>query len=239
MRFSYQLTTAAFAAAILGSAAAARAQVNPQPQPLPGTEPLPDDKKPEGVAEPAPTQPGQLPTTPILPAPKAKKKRFQLFEIDGYFRWRGDWMKNFHLGFSGEDGLGTPFPRSISCAADAPTDANCSGTIKSSNIRLRLEPVINIDERSSVHFQIDVLDNLVLGSTPDGSYNDGTARPTNISINGFSGGQAPQEAGRNYLYDSIRVKQAWAEVMTPLGLLRFGRMPSHWGMGILANAGGK
>ncbi|HTM18868.1 MAG TPA: TIGR04551 family protein [Kofleriaceae bacterium] len=247
MRFSHPLTSAAVLAALLSSAVDARAQVSPQGgQPMPGTEPLPEgDKKPEGVAEPAPTQPGQLPTTPILPAPKARKKRFQLFEIDGYFRWRGDWMKNLNLGFTGQDsmgndnGLGIPYPRSLSCAGDAPADAPCSGTIKSSNIRLRLEPVINIDERSSVHFQIDVLDNLVLGSTPDGSFNDGTARPTNIPINAFSGGQADPQAGRNYLTDSIRVKQAWAEVMTPLGLLRFGRMPSHWGMGILANAGGK
>ena len=240
MRSRPKLLSAAMgAAAILWSGASALAQVNPQ-QPLPGTEPLPEDKKPEGVAEAAPTQPGQLPTTPILPAPKARKKRFQLFELDGYFRWRGDWMKNFHLGFTGDDNQGIPFPRSISCDPDAAAiGAPCSGTIKSSNIRLRLEPVINIDERSSVHFQVDVLDNLVLGATPDGSFNDSTARPTNIPINGFSGGQAPVDSGRNYLYDSIRVKQAWAEVMTPLGLLRFGRMPSHWGMGILANAGGR
>jgi len=223
-------------AAILGSAAVATAQV-PQ-QPLPGAEPLPEDKKPEGVAEQAPAQPGLLPTTPILPAPKARKKRYQLFEIDGYFRWRGDWMKNFHLGFD-DTNNGIPFPRSISCDSQAPSGAPCSGTLKSSNIRLRLEPVLNIDERSSVHLQIDVLDNLVLGSTPDGYFADGTARPTNIPLNAFSGGQAPLEAGRNYVTDAIRVKQAWAEVMTPLGLLKFGRQPSHWGLGILANSGGK
>ena len=37
--------------------------------------------------------------------------------------------------------------------------------------------------------------------------------------------------------DSIRVKRLWAEVMTPLGQLRVGRMPSHFGMGLLANEG--
>jgi uncharacterized protein (TIGR04551 family) len=36
----------------------------------------------------------------------------------------------------------------------------------------------------------------------------------------------------------VRVKRAWAEVETPLGLLKFGRMPSQWGMGIKENAGG-
>ena len=29
------------------------------------------------------------------------------------------------------------------------------------------------------------------------------------------------------------VKRAWAEVGTPLGLIKFGRMPDAWGLGIL------
>ncbi len=33
-------------------------------------------------------------------------------------------------------------------------------------------------------------------------------------------------------------KRVWAEVQTPVGLLSFGRMPSEWGLGIMANAGG-
>src|SRR5688572_157620 len=51
-----------------------------------------DDKK-EGVAEAAPKAPGLLPTTPTLPAPKSRRKRWKLFEIDGYFRMRTDWFK--------------------------------------------------------------------------------------------------------------------------------------------------
>ena len=41
----------------------------------------------------------------------------------------------------------------------------------------------------------------------------------------------------NSLRDSIRVKRAWAEYATPVGELRFGRMPNHWGLGIVNNAG--
>jgi uncharacterized protein (TIGR04551 family) len=33
------------------------------------------------------------------------------------------------------------------------------------------------------------------------------------------------------------VKRVWGEYLTPVGLLRFGRMPSHWGLGMLANSG--
>ena len=52
----------------------------------------------------------------------------------------------------------------------------------------------------------------------------------------FSNPNSPSD-GTNALADSIRVKQVWAEVLTPLGQLRFGRMPSHFGMGLLANEG--
>jgi hypothetical protein len=37
--------------------------------------------------------------------------------------------------------------------------------------------------------------------------------------------------------DSITVKRAWAEVAVPLGILKFGRMPNHWGLGIFSNSG--
>ncbi len=51
-------------------------------------------------------------------------------------------------------------------------------------------------------------------------------------------GQVPPSDGLNSDRNSIVVKRAWGEVQTPLGLLSFGRMPSSWGLGILANAGG-
>ena len=35
---------------------------------------------------------------------------------------------------------------------------------------------------------------------------------------------------------NIAIKRAWAEVLTGVGQLKFGRMASHWGLGILANA---
>lgn len=110
--------------------------------------------------------------------------------------------------------------------------AGPSETLGSANMRLRLEPVFNVYEDIKIKMQLDVLDNLVLGSTPDGF-------PTNpISpLLGFSQTQVAPSDGVNALTDSIVVKRAWAEVMTPLGQLRVGRMPNHFGMGILNNAG--
>ncbi len=236
------------AAAALGlSPSLASAQVRPGGVPQPGEQS--PETKPEGVAEQAPKVPGALPTTPVLPPPKGKRKKYQLFELDGYFRLRGDWFKNFHMGFdptlpvnapenAAELG-GVPFGTALGCGSAASIQSKaCKDSIRSSNIRLRLEPVINVDEKASVHFQVDAYDNYVLGSTPDGFFGDGTAPPGNVPIGAFSQGQVAPQAGRNNNTDSIVVKRAWAEVMTPLGLLTFGRQPSHWGMGILANAGG-
>lgn len=197
------------------------------------------EEKKEGVAEAAPKTPSLLPTNPTLPAPKARRKRWKLFEIGGYFRLRTDWLKNFNLGFIDDPALGgAPFPRALACHSSL-SGHPCSDSLSSANMRLRLEPTLNIDETTSVHVQADILDNLVLGSTPlgnnlSGIYND-TNRPPLV---GLGNTQSAASNGINSDRDAIAVKRAWAEVGTPLGILKAGRMPNHWGMGIWANAGG-
>jgi uncharacterized protein (TIGR04551 family) len=204
-----------------------------------GMSPASEEKK-EGVAEAAPKTPGLLPTTPALPPPKGRRKRWKLFELDGYFRMRTDWFKNFNLGFLDEDSVGgAPFPRALSCNATA-LGHPCDDSLSSANMRLRLEPTFNIDEDTSVHVQADVYDNLVLGSTPinqnlSGIY-DTTTRPP---LGAFGNTQSPGVMGINSDRDAIVIKRAWAEVGVPLGVLKVGRMPNHWGMGVWANGGGK
>ena len=54
----------------------------------------------------------------------------------------------------------------------------------------------------------------------------------------LSNGQVAPVDGTNSVWtDSIRVKQVWAEIKTPLGELRVGRMPNHFGLGVTNNAG--
>ncbi len=225
----------------------ALAQVSPG-QPPPGTATQGPEEKPEGVAEQAPSTPGALPTTPVLPAPRGKRKEFQLLELNGFYRFRGDWLKNLHLGFPRDGQVvtdldeqgGAPFPRPFACTAD--TEGNftgpCEDSIKSANMKLRLEPVVHLDEKTSLHIQVDMLDNIVYGSTPDGRYLDGTRARSDVPLGAFTDNQSPPESGRNNLRDSIHVRRAWAEVETPFGLVKFGRQPNHWGMGIYANGGG-
>ncbi|MBI4512089.1 MAG: TIGR04551 family protein [Deltaproteobacteria bacterium] len=238
IRFSRPLS-AALALAVAISPLGAFAQVAPGGMPGGGTMGE-EEAKPEGVAEQAPKEKGQLPTTPVLPPwPGESRKRLQLFELDGYFRFRTDWFKNLHLGFHQSGDESPPFREPLSCLDTATDDVKsfCSKNIGSANMRLRLEPIFHLSEQVTVRSQIDVLDNVVLGSTPEGFYTDGTTRPQDVPANVLSHRQVPPEEGRNYVTDSIRAKRAWAEIMTALGLLKFGRMPSHWGLGILENGG--
>lgn len=111
--------------------------------------------------------------------------------------------------------------------------AGGSDTLGGANIRLRLEPVLNVYEDVKIKMQIDVLDNLVLGSTPDGF----PLNPVSPLL-GLSQTQIPPSDGINAIWtDSFRVRRAWAEIMTPLGQLRVGRMPAHFGLGAYMNEG--
>jgi uncharacterized protein (TIGR04551 family) len=241
----------ALCAATLLGLPIAEAQISPGGGGLGGpgmggpSQPAPDDKK-TGVAEAAPKTPGLLPTTPALPAPKSRRKRWKLFELDGYYRMRTDWFKNFNLGFPSGGFGGTPFPQALSCSPAgttlAPSTQPCDGSLSSANMRLRLEPTINLDEGTSVHVQADLLDNLVLGSTPfdqtlAGAYTTTPLAPPPVGAFG-NGTQAPPTQGVNSDRPSIQIKRAWGEVALPLGVLKFGRMPNQWGMGILHNGGG-
>lgn len=214
----------ALALAFVASSAAA------QPSPLPSQGGPPtgaggeEEEKPAGIAEAAPSQAGLVATTPAVPPRRDSRKKFQVLQLDGFLRARGDWFKNFNLGFADDVNFGgAPYPQPYSCRATTPI--SCDDTVKSSNLRLRLEPRIELTNTIAVHSQIDLLDNLVLGSTPD----------TSVAPPGpFSGGTATPAAGGNA---SIAVRRAWAEVATALLLVKFGRMPDHFGLGMVANSG--
>lgn len=163
------------------------------------------------------------------------KPELNFLEIDGYFRFRYQLFKNLDLStYSTVDGQG-PFaagnapPVPLCIVAGSCKEAN---TLGGANMRLRLEPTLNVSEDIKIKMQIDVFDNLVLGSTPDG-----LPKADSVPLVGFTQTQLAPSDGVNAVMDSIRVKRVWAEIMTPLGQLRVGRMGSQFGMGILANQG--
>jgi uncharacterized protein (TIGR04551 family) len=163
---------------------------------------------------------------------------------------RTDFLHNLHLGqgYAMDSRLGAdprvkglrppPFPLPIECPAmQGPCSYRNSG---GGNLRLRLEPTINVTDQVRVHSQIDVLDNTFMGSTPDSLVS--ATRPGDRSnkapLGVLATTQDPPEFGRNGYLSSVRAKRAWGEVDTEFGSLSFGRMPWHFGRGMTFNSGG-
>jgi uncharacterized protein (TIGR04551 family) len=133
--------------------------------------------------------------------------------------------------------------------SDDPADAKegcISRTQAGANMRFRIEPTIVISDNLRVSSQIDLLGNLVMGSTAQGSANFPAATGSGYEVSSGSGyrpvsastnSAASPVSGVNSLQDAISVQRAWAEYETPFGQLKFGRMADHWGLGILRNAG--
>src|SRR5439155_23482620 len=80
------IATIAWGVVVLGSFGLAEAQNSPGGFGGPGGPQQPSgEEKKEGVAEAAPKTPGLLPTKPALPPAKGRRKKWKLFEIDGYY----------------------------------------------------------------------------------------------------------------------------------------------------------
>ena len=176
------------------------------------------------------------------------EKELPPLELHGYLRFRGELFHNYDLGYTDQRSFQfgkltsffTPFSernpnRDIPGLSPSQATASNVGadTQGFATMRFRLEPTINVTEDIRIKAQIDIFDNMVLGSTPEGFPNPSGFAP----IIAFTPGAVPPSDGTNALKDSIRVKRAWGEVVTPFGMLAFGRMGSHWGMGLLANDG--
>ena len=159
----------------------------------------------------------------------AEGPKLEFFQVDGYYRFRGQLFKKLNLG-AGRDASGRfLFP--------IPLDQNGGegrSTLATANMRLRMEPTLNVSEHVRVRGQLDVLDNHVLGSSTSNLYDDpNSPYPSTFYGSSRVVSQVDPRLDRPYLSP----KRVWAEVQTPVGLLSFGRMPSEWGLGVMANAG--
>ncbi|HET8734074.1 MAG TPA: TIGR04551 family protein, partial [Anaeromyxobacteraceae bacterium] len=132
--------------------------------------------------------------------------KLQFLELDGYLRVRGDMLDNMALK-RGLDANGEYLvPRPL-------FNTTARGTQNTANMRLRLIPTLNVSEHVRARAEVDVLDDYVLGTSAGATW------------------QAAAPADR----PAIQVKRAWAEVETPVGLLSVGRMPSAFGLGLVAS----
>lgn len=162
-----------------------------------------------------------------------EKRKLELFVPNGYLRVRPELFNKFDLN-RGPDPSGysifPPFSQSLLSPV-----AQGERTIFGTNMRFRFEPTLNVSEEVRIKMQVDALDNLVFGSTPEYAF----SRSDRADFTVFSNSQSSPVSGINSLRDSIAVRRVYGEVSTPIwgGILRFGRMGSHWGLGMLHNDG--
>jgi uncharacterized protein (TIGR04551 family) len=150
-------------------------------------------------------------------------RKLDLIEPHGYFRVRPELFQKFDLDQPPDRSGYRLFPR--------PDDNG--HTVAGVNMRFRFEPTLNISEEVRIKSQIDMLDNLVWGSTPQYAY----IRQDRVDLGITNSTQVPPQPGVNSSQSNLAVKRVWGEVATPLGLLRFGRMGDQFGMGIVHNDG--
>ncbi len=120
-----------------------------------------------------------------------EKRKLELVTFDGYLRMRPDLFWRFDLG-SGADQAGySLWPANPNSATER--------TNVGVNMRFRFEPTINISEEVRIRTQIDALDNIVWGSTPDYAYsrNGGGYWSDRNEFSIFSQSQTAPRAGVN------------------------------------------
>jgi uncharacterized protein (TIGR04551 family) len=213
--------------------------------------------KDEGPAEIAPDADEKAPPAKESDAGylEQARRRTKVVEFDGYFRLRTDYLYKMNLDQGYNNGGGPPalppFPVPSECLPSGAVGQNGGNTqvgqtiircghkgLGDGNMRLRLEPTINISDQVRVRSQFDVFDNLMLGTTPDSLVNP-TIPGQNVNV-GQTTAAAPADVlatTQSTTASNIIAKRAWGEIDTELGSLRFGRMPWHFGRGMYFNRG--
>ena len=145
----------------------------------------------------------------------------QWIELHGYLRGRAGLFYNHDLDRG---------PTQTEDEPIFPVPPSGGQVLGSMDTRLRLDLGIHVGEVVAVHARIDALDNVVLGSTPEGF-----PRTRWTPMAWASTGQEAPSGGSNAFADSLRLKRAYGEVFTPIGVLAIGRMGlPRWGVGMVA-----
>ena len=150
-------------------------------------------------------------------------------EHHGYFRFRADMLHNFDLGtYDPTNRLGTS--QYLPPLTDREgSNRKDSDSLSSANIRFRYTPTLHVTEQLKVYATMDLPDNLIMGSTPDGGPLSINQRPDAL-FDGLSDTQVPIDGG-------VRIRHIWGVWENTFARFDFGRMRHHWGLGILANSG--
>lgn len=150
--------------------------------------------------------------------PWRDKEPDETFVFHGHLRLRSALYSNMDLGRApSSDGSRLWLP------GEGPANITTG-----SDLRVRLAPSFFLGDSVRLFLEVDLLDNVALGSRP--RFTPFGSEPAIVSAVTF---QDPLTA----LDRAFRVRTAMAEVILPIGVISAGRMPSHFGLGIAANDG--
>ena len=230
--------------------------------------PMGQEPKEEGPAEAAPEEEGRpSDLEPLGGYAEQSKKKMQIFEIDGYFRMRSDYLYNFNLG-QGYTTMQQPVPPFI-LRHDRRRRRSPASGLPPFPVPLNCPPPDSVGAKPlAVRHQGSGQRERAPAPGTDAERDrpgararaDRRARQHHHGLDArLAGRDQPQAAGQparrgarrrfctrrrirprsaqNGYLSSIRAKRAWGEVDSEFGSLRFGRMPWHFGRGIAYNDG--
>ena len=135
---------------------------------------------------------------------------------DGHYRARGELFDSLSL---------------------SDTNPAAEGSQWSMDHRLRLQPGWLMSDRVSLHAQFDVLGWTRWGDDPVTSVDPTTGEEIPAVFADSVQPETTADGGATLA--NFKATRAWAEVRFDRGMLQFGRMPFHWGTGMVFNAGNR
>ena len=150
----------------------------------------------------------------ILPLTLAQPAQATELTFDGYYRSRGELFNSLSLSGTNED---------------------AEGASSSFDHRLRLQPNFLISDQVALRAQLDILAWTRWGDQPTITTDPVTGEDTPLVLADSVGPPTTSEGGVTAA--NIRATRAWGEVKFDFGQLSFGRMPVHWGSGLVLNSG--
>ena len=171
--------------------------------------------------------------TKYIPAAAKTSERMPRFEHHGYFRTRLNAFGNYDLDTRGTSPVAVPLDsKHRGNGQQENISMNDEDTHLGANMRFRYQPTLHISESVRIAGSFDVMDNFVLGTSPNGLRTNWGAD----EFFSFNGAQPVNSS--TFGQNAIAVKALYGEADTLIGTFRAGRVPAHWGLGIIYNDGG-
>lgn len=144
-------------------------------------------------------------------------RSFFVVDMDGSFRTRTEFWHNVHMGLS-------PIPNRYGVY---PQLSGADGTRAGADFRFRLAPTIHVGEMAEVFTVVDLF-NVMAG---EGGYSD-------LALTMHQADQVSLPGSADSILATAAVRGMWARIrLLNIVALQAGRIPEHWGMGLVENDG--